>query len=348
MKNIIKIFIIIYSLLLCIIIFYKNQFLPLDFDTAIEVTKMYHNEIWNNYNHHQYVIPYMKIFFYLFSFINNEYHRFIIIFLFHFFLTLIVLWYIIEYFSKHTLLNIFYFISLSISGFILFLILTFEDSILTLSYYLLAFYFFILFYDTNQLKYLIYSGLISGFSVSINSSDFFLVFGICGFFGTLILYEYLKYKKLNVQTIRNFIIYISCFFGILILLLLIKSLIGGESFSVLLKDTFASPHEKYSNILGKFGITKERIIKTINMFSYFIIQDTRFLVQFHQNIILYDLILICILLYSIVKLKNYKPIIAILFILFINIYILITSDENAINERLLSYDIFIFNINKIT
>jgi len=343
MKQKINIFIIFYSILLCILLYYKNQFLPLDFDTAMEITKMYHKEIWFNYSHHQFVIPYLKFFFELFSFIKNEFHRFVMIFLFHYFLSLMILWIILNYFSKNHWLNIIYFFSLSISGFLLFLILTFEDNILTLPYYLLAFYLFVLFSDTNKISFLIISALFSGFSVFINSSDFFLVFGISGFFAIITMYELIKNHQLSTSSIRNLTLYLLCFFSLLIFLLFIKSIVGNESLFTLLKDTFASPHEKYPNVLGSFGITVPRIIKTINMFSYFLIQDTRFLNQIHQHIILYDLIIIFLLCYVIWQLRHYKPMIVILLILFINIYILITSDENAINERLLS-SIFLFII----
>lgn len=340
MKNIIIIFL---SLLISIIVFNIYIFLPLDWDTSYELIKMYYNEIWNNYNHHQFVVPYLKFFFNIFSFIDNDYKRFAIIFFFHYFLSLIVLWEIIKLFSKNFLFNLIYFISFSISGILLFLVLTFEDSVLTLPYYLLSFYFFILFYEKKQTRLIIISAIVSGFSVSVNSSDFFFVVSVLGFFLVMILNDIIFEKKINKFYIYIFIIYFIIFSFTLLLLLLIKSHLGRENLFFLISETFVSPYKRYSFLIGESGITLPRFIKTFNALSFILIQDTRFLTQFNINIVLYNFIILSVQVYAIWLLRHYKPIIAIVFVLFINIFLLVTSDENAINERLIS-SIFIFII----
>jgi len=270
---------ILYALLVCIILYYFDFFFLLDFDTATQIIKMYHNEIWTNYPHHQLIIPYYKLFFELLSFIENDYSKFITIFLIHYFFGLIVLWYIIEFFSQNHWISFLFYISISISGIVLHNILTWEDGIITFPYYLLSFYLFVLFYDTKKRKFLILSAILSAFSVSINSSDFFLVVSITSFFGTLFIFDLIKNKNLNNPNIFYLLIYLASFFSILLVLLSIKSYISKESLIDLIHYTFISPHIMYNEFLGEFGITLPRIIKTINLFSFILIQDTRFFIN---------------------------------------------------------------------
>jgi len=54
-------------------------------------------------------------------------------------------------------------------------------------------------------------------------------------------------------------------------------------------------------------------------------------------------VIILILIYAVWTIRDYKPLVVILIVLFINIYILLTSNETAINERLFN-TIFLFII----
>lgn len=335
--------IILYSIILSFLLFKFNFFLTIDFDTAMQITKLYHNEVWDSYPHHQFIILYYSIFFNLFSFIKNEYSKFLIIFLIHYSFSLIILWNLIQFLSKNLFLNLIYFFSISISGIFLYLILTQEDCIITLPFYFLSFYLFLLFYESKKTLYLILSAILSGFSTSINSSDFFLPLSISLFFIILTLYYFFKRDKKEFQFyLQNFTIYFLFFSVVLLSLLLIKSMISKISFYTFLKETFSSPYEMYSNILGEYGVNIRRIIKTLNAFSYILLQEPKLLEQFYFKILIYDLIILFILFYSFIQIKDYKPFIIVIFLLGINFYLLLTSDENAINERFInSFFIFI-------
>ncbi len=319
----------------------KNFFLQIDFDTSIEITKMYHNEIFNIYPHHQGIVFYYKVFFVLFSFVQNEYQRFIYIFMIHYFVALIILWKIIETFSKNFLLNLLYFISISISGIFLYLLFSLEDSIITLPYYFLSFYLFILFTKNQKYYNLILSGLLSGFSVSINSSDFFLSFGILAyyFFKTLLLFA--KKNQNYKFYAKAFLYYFFSFAIVLGILLFIKAIVSKSSFFDVIKYTFISPHSMYKELLGDFGITKSRIIKTLNAFSFMLLQDPKLFTQLNYKIILIDIFIFLIFIFSFWELREEQSFYVVLIIISINFFILITSDELAINERLVN-GFFIF------
>lgn len=336
--------IILYSFTLSFILFKINFFLPIDFDTAMQITKLYHNEVWDSYPHHQFIVFYYSIFFNLFSFIENEYSRFLIIFFIHYSFALIILWNLIQFLSKNLFLNLIYFISISISGIFLYLILTQEDCIITLPFYFLSFYLFLLFYESKKALYLIFSASLSGFSTSINSSDFFLSFSIGSFFITMTFYSFFKKDKKEFQFyLKNFINYFLFFSITLLALLMIKSLISKISFFTILQQTFLSPYEIYRNVLGEYGINIQRVIKTFNSFSYILLQEPKLLEQFYLKVLIYDLIIFFVLFHLLFQIRNYKPFIVTIFLLGINFYLLLTSDENAINERFIN-SFFIFLI----
>ncbi|MFN3604685.1 MAG: hypothetical protein ACK4UJ_08255 [Leptonema sp. (in: bacteria)] len=332
-----------YAGFISFVIYKINIYLALDFDTAMQITKMYHNEIFDLYPHHQWIVFYYSIFFKIFYFIDNDYNRLIFIFLFHYSSALVVLWRILRLLNQNRIINMIYFISISISGTFLFLILSQEDSIITLPYYFLAFYFFLLFYEKRKIRYISLSGFLSGFSTTINSSDFFLTFGILVFFILIILTKLFKKEKDYDFFLKGFLFYSFSFLMVLSFLLLIKAIILKNSFFVILQQTFSSPHSQYRELLGEFGITLERVIKTINVFSFILFQNPKFWTQFHYHILAVDIFILFMVFYSLWSIRSYKPVYAVLGTLLINLYIIITSNEIALNERLIS-SFFIFLI----
>ncbi len=173
----VRIIIILYILVLSLILYYlmviKFFFLPLDFDFGLQILRIYHHHPFESYNHHQLLIPYQKMFLSLAKmFVDHPFKQFTLIYVVHYALSLFILWQIIAFISPHHfILNLAYFISISISGIFLFLILSFTDKILTLWLYFLSFLLFLKSYDRkHNLFFLSVSAILSAIATSINST----------------------------------------------------------------------------------------------------------------------------------------------------------------------------------